>query len=242
MVLNCLMLTKDVGLQEVIRTRLRATSVALEIYADATNTLELSGRRHFDGFVIDCDVVLQAADLLAQIRKTRSNKMSVIVAIVNGRTAVSMAIDAGANFVLGKPVQDRQLQSILAIALPRMEREHRRYGRHKVDLPVEFLSQSGEAFAGKIMNVSECGVALIRFDSSPITGMVAVRFGLSSADRKIFQAKADVVWNDTFAMGLRFLRIEPECRSSFAAWLDSLERGRQPREVNPVKQEIVKLG
>jgi len=72
--------------------------------------------------------------------------------------------------------------------------------------------------------------------------MVAVRFRLSSADRQIFQAKADVVWNDTFAMGLRFLRIEPECRSSFAAWLDSLERGLQPREVNPVKQKIVKLG
>jgi CheY-like chemotaxis protein len=228
MVLNCLMLTKDVGLQEVIRTGLRATSVVPEMYADATNALELLARRHFDGFVIDCDVVIQAADLLAQIRNSRSNKMSVIVAIVNGRTSVSMAIDAGTNFVLGKPVQDRQLQSILAIALPRMEREHRRYGRHKVDLPVEFLSQSGEVFAGKIMNVSECGIALIPFDSSPITGVVTVRFRLSSVDRQIFQAKADVVWNDAFAVGLRFLRIEPECRSSFTAWLNSLEAGLQP--------------
>jgi len=146
-----------------------------------------------------------------------------------------MAIDAGANFVLGKPVQDRQLQSILAIALPRMEREQRRYARHKVDLPVEFLSQSGEAFAGKIKNVSETGMALIRFDSPPITGVVTVRFRLSNLDRQIFQAKADVVWNDTFTVGLRFLRIEPECRSTFTAWLDSLEAGSQPREVNPVK-------
>ena len=39
----------------------------------------------------------------------------------------------------------------------------------------------------------------------------------------LFQAKADVVWNDTFTVGLRFLRIEPACLSGFEAWLDSLE-------------------
>jgi len=35
-----------------------------------------------------------------------------------------MAIEAGADFVLGKPVQDKQLRRVLDIALPRMEREH----------------------------------------------------------------------------------------------------------------------
>jgi hypothetical protein len=134
-----------------------------------------------------------------------------------------MAIEAGADFVLGKPVQDKQLRSLLDIALPRMEREHRRYFRHKVDLPLELLCQTGETFAGKIMNVSEGGLALTRFGPSPVEGVVTVRFGLPSANPEIFQAKADVVWNDAFAMGLRFLRIEPGCRSGFAAWLDSLE-------------------
>jgi hypothetical protein len=71
------------------------------------------------GFVIDCDGVSGAMDLLVQIRGSRSNKTSVVVAVVSGTTSVSTAVDAGANFVLGKPVLDRQLQSLLDVALPR---------------------------------------------------------------------------------------------------------------------------
>ena len=138
--LTCLLLTSDVTLLEVIRKGLYATSVELEMRTDAASAIELSARRHLDGFVIDCDGVERAMDLLAQIRGSRSNKISVVFAVVNGTTIVSKAVDAGANFVLGKPVQDKQLQSLLDVALPRMDREHRRYFRHKVDLPFSFCA------------------------------------------------------------------------------------------------------
>ena len=147
--------------------------------------------------------------MLAEIRGSRSNKASVVVAVVNGTTSVSMAVDAGANFVLGKPVQDAQLRSLLDAAIPRMAREHRRYFRHKVDLPVELLCYTGETFAGKIINVSEDGLALTHFGPAAVEGVVTVQFGLPSSEPQTFQAKAAVVWNDASAMGLRFLRIEP---------------------------------
>jgi len=228
--LNCLLLTSDATLLEVIRTGFRATSVQLEMRTDAASAIELSARRHLDGFVIDCDDVPGATDLLAEIRSSRSNKTSVVVAVVNGRTSVSRAVDAGANFVLGKPVLAKQLQSLLDLALPRMEREHRRYFRHKVDLPVELLCYTGETFIGKIMNVSEDGLALTHFGPVAVEGVVTVQFGLPSAEPQTFQAKAAIVWNDASTMGLRFLRIEPGCRVYFEAWLDSLEAQLQFRE------------
>ena len=166
MALNCLLVTRDVSLLELIRAGFSATNVELEMRTDATSAIELSARRHLDGFVIDCDDVPQAQDLLFQIRNTRSNKLSVIFAVVNAATSVSMAVEAGANFVFGKPVQEKQLRSFLDIALPRMERDHRRYFRHKVDLPIELLCQTGETIAGKIMNVSENGLALTPFGSA----------------------------------------------------------------------------
>jgi CheY-like chemotaxis protein len=230
MSLNCLLLTSDATLLEVFRTAFSGTSIELEMRSDAASAIELSARRHLDGFVIDCDDILRGADLLREIRGSRSNKTSVVIAVVNGTTSVSTAVDSGVNFVLPKPVQDRQLRSLLAVAVPRMVREHRRYFRHKVDLPVELLCYTGEIFAGKIMNVSEDGLALTHFGPAAIEGIVTVRFGLPSADPRTFQAKAEVIWNDASAMGLRFLRIEPGSRSWFGAWLDSLEAQLQFRE------------
>jgi len=221
--LNCLLLTSDATLLDVFRTGFCATSVELEMRTDAASAIELATRRHLDGFIIDCDGVSGATDVLTEIRGSRSNKASVVVAVVNGTTSVSTAVDAGANFVLGKPVQDKQLRSLLEVALPRMEREHRRYCRHKVDVPVELLCHTGETFAGKIINVSEDGLALSRFGPAAVEGVVTVQFGLPGAEPQTFRAKAEVVWNDASAMGLRFLRIEPGSRSCFEAWLDSLE-------------------
>jgi CheY-like chemotaxis protein len=230
MPLNCLLLTSDATLLEVFRTGFSGTSVELEMRRDAASAIELSTRRHLDGFVIDCDDVAGGANVLAEIRGGRSNKASVVVAVVNGTTSVSMAVDAGANFVLGKPVQDAQLRSLLDAAVPRMAREHRRYFRHKVELPVELSGQTGETFAGKIINVSEDGLALTRFGPAAAEGVVTVQFALPSAEPQPFRAKAEVVWNDASAMGLRFLRIEPGSRPSFTAWLDSLEAQLQFRE------------
>ena len=228
--LNCLLLTSDATLLEVIRTGFSTTKVEVEMRRDAASAIELSARRHLDGFVIDCDGVEKAMDLLVQIRASRSNKLSVVVAVVNGKTSVSAAVDAGANFVLGKPVEAKTLRSILDMALPRMEREHRRYFRHKVDLPVEVLCYAGATFAGKLVNVSEDGLALTHFGPAAVEGVVTVQFELPSAEPQTFQAKAAVVWNDASAMGLRFLRIEPASRSCFGAWLDSLEAQLQFRE------------
>src|SRR5438477_5341520 len=103
--LNCLLLTKDATLLAALQNGFSATGVALEMRPDPSTAVELSDRRHLDGFVIDCDIVPATSDLIAQIRNSRSNKQSILVVIVNATTTARMAIDAGADFVLAKPVQ-----------------------------------------------------------------------------------------------------------------------------------------
>lgn len=228
--LHSLLLTSDATLLEVFRTSFAAVNVDLELRADATSAIELLARRHFDSFIVDCDDVPGSADVVVKIRGSRANKLSVICAIVNAITTVSGAFDSGANFVLGKPVSEKMVRGFLETALPRMEREHRRYFRHRVDLPIELGCATGEVFSGKIMNVSEGGLALTRFGPAAVEGVVTVQFKLPNVDQQKFQAKAEVVWKDSFAMGLRFLRIEPGCQSSFEAWLNSLEAQQVFRE------------
>jgi CheY-like chemotaxis protein len=227
--LSCLLLTGDAALLGVVQNTFSAAGVGLELRADAASAVELAGRRHIDGLVIDCDDVRGAMDALATIRNSRSNKLSVVFAVLNGKTSVSAAVEAGANFVAGKPVPDTLLRSHLDIALPRMEREHRRYFRHKVDLSIT-LSCSNETVVGKIMNVSEGGLAVTHFGPAAVEGTLTIQFGLPGTSAQVFRAKAEVVWRDAFAIGLRFLRIEPDCRLSFEAWLESLEAQLQFRE------------
>jgi CheY-like chemotaxis protein len=230
MALNSLLMTQDSTLLEVIRDGFRAANIELEMRTDATSAMELATRRHIDSFVIDCEGVPQARELLSQIRHSRSNGLSIILAVVNATTPVSMVLEAGANFVLGKPVQNKQLRGFLDIAIPKMEREYRKYFRHKVDLPIEVLCETGEVFAGKMMNVSEGGLALTRFGPALVEGVVTVRFGLPSVTPQIIRAKAVVVWRDAFAMGLRFLQIDQGCRPFFTSWLDSLDARLQFQE------------
>jgi hypothetical protein len=87
--------------------------------------------------------------------------------------------------------------------------------------------------------VSEYGLALTYFGPATVEGVVTVQFELPSAEPQTFRAKAEVVWNDAYAMGLRFLRIEPGCRSGFAAWLDSLEAQLQFRESSQSSNAIL---
>jgi hypothetical protein len=137
--------------------------------------------------------VERATDLIARIRNSRSNKLSIVFAVVNNTTFVRMTIQAGTNVVLRKPVFDPSLRSLLDVALPRMAGQHRRYFRHKVNLPVEVLCHTGKVFAGKMMNVSEGGLPLACF-GSPVEKGVTVKFGLPSATPQAFEAEADVVW------------------------------------------------
>jgi CheY-like chemotaxis protein len=228
--LNFLLLTSDATLLRVIQSSFSAAAVRLQLRTDAASAIELVARCRLDGFVIDCDDVSGGLDVLAKIRSSRSSKQSVVVAVVNGTTTGSTAVEAGADFVLGKPVQDRQLRSFLDVALPRMEREHRRYFRHKVGLRLKLVYDKGETLTGKIINVSEGGLALIYFGHAPIKGVITAQFGLPSAQPQSFQARAQVVWNVGHAMGLRFVNIEPWCRSWFEAWMDSLAAQLQFRK------------
>ncbi len=227
--LECLLLTRDSALLSGIRAKFNELGIEILVRKDAALAVELSKRRHLDGFVIDCDDVLGGKEALSNIPGNRANKQSVMVAIVNGGTSVSEAIERGANFVLNKPLQDGRLCACLDMAVPKMEGEHRRYFRHEIDLPVELQLHTGQSFLAKMLNVSEGGFA-VQISKPLPEGVLSVQFDLPSIDPENFRGRAVVVWASDSVTGLRFRYIEPHCRAGFQAWLDSLEAQLRFRE------------
>jgi hypothetical protein len=176
-----------------------------------------------DGLVIDCDDVHGGTEALAKVRASRSNKQSTIFAVVNHLTSAETALDLGANFVLCKPIQETRLRSLLDSAIPKMEREHQRYFRYDVDLPVLFRTTLGQTLNARMKNISEDGLAISLIDPVKLHGVVSVEFEVPSLDPQLFRAKADVAWSDSFVMGLRFLYVEKSSATILRSWLDSLD-------------------
>jgi len=125
--------------------------------------------------------------------------------------------------VLSKPVEQTRLRAILDIAIPRMEREHRRYFRYDVDLLVRFRNPLGQSFTARMQNVSEGGLAIKLIDPVRLKGVVIVEFDVPSVEPQTFQAKAEAIWSDSFVMGLRFLYMEKQCGVALRTWLGFLE-------------------
>jgi CheY-like chemotaxis protein len=227
MVLDCLVVTCDSTLLGQIKASFSTRGIALDLRQDSASAVELASRRHWDGLIIDCDDIAEGTEALVKVRSCPSNQETQIIAVLNGSTDRKTALDLGANFVLCKPVEESRLHGVLDIALPKMEREHRRYFRYDVNLPVRFQDHLGQPVRATMKNVSEGGMAIKLAHPLHLKGIVPVDFEIPSIAAQPFHAKADIVWSDSFAMGLRFLHIEKDCEVALRSWLASLEAQSQ---------------
>ena len=229
MALDCLVVTCDSTLLGQIKAHLGARGASLNLRQDATSAIELTSRRHWDGLIIDCDDVAGGSQAIADMRNSRSNQRTLIIAVLNGSTSAEKALELGANVVLSKPIGASRLCGVMDIAVPKMEREHRRYFRYDIDLPVWFQNHLGQSFNARMKNVSEGGMAIRLVYPVHLKGVVPVDFDIPSIEPRPFHAKADIVWGDAFAMGLRFLHIEKGCELALQSWLSALESQSQFR-------------
>jgi DNA-binding response OmpR family regulator len=221
--LQLLIVTGDPTLLGHVQASLGTHGASIHLRQDSASALGFVSRRHLDGLVVDCDDVPGGAKMLPALRTAPANKQTLILAVVNGFTATREALDLGADFVLSKPIQQQRLRNVIDMAMPKMEREHRRYFRYDVDLPARFQNPLGQSFSARMQNVSEGGLAIKLMNPSKLKGVVIAEFELPSVEPQAFHAKADVVWNDSFAMGLRFLYVEKQSEVVLRTWLSSLE-------------------
>jgi hypothetical protein len=143
--------------------------------------------------------------LLSSLRKTATNKNSVIVAILNGGTAAPDALDLGANTTLEKPLTPEILKHRLKSTLEALtKRQHRRID---VAIPVYLSFGDTQDRLATSVNLSRGGMALCC--QSPIDSDEAVRvkFQLPGSPAPII-ARAEIAWSDPRGLaGLRFVAL-----------------------------------
>jgi len=126
--------------------------IELRVRDDSISALDLIGRSHFDGFIIDCDGVERGQEIIAAARNSRSNRKSVIFTIADGKTSAAAAMELGSNFVLEKPLDVGRLSTYFQSSIRQMEAEHRRYFRFELALDAEVIRRDGTTISAQILN------------------------------------------------------------------------------------------
>jgi DNA-binding response OmpR family regulator len=221
--IQCLLLTRDPQVERVVRPVLANAQVGVEVCFNAAQVGDLLQKRHFDGFVLDCDEIPDAANLIEKIRGFSSNH-AVIMAVTKGEAGGQTALYRGANFVLDKPLSQDRLESYLHIALVFLNREFRRYFRYRIQLPVT-ISVSGKEITAKTRNISEGGVGLQLSQPNPsLRGAVDIRFEIPDPDKTMIRATGEIAWSDKSGqVGMRITHFAENCGQALRRWLGRLE-------------------
>lgn len=180
---------------------------------------ELLAKQRFDAMVVDCDDLPGATDVLKDLRQTPSNKRCLAFAVVNGATSVRNAYDLGANFVLDKPLNHERVLRSFRAAHGLMMRERRRYYRNPLIGSVQLLATDGHKLLGRLVNLSEGGMAVEVRERVARNTALQVTFSLPHSSQNI-QAKAEVSWtNGNHTIGLRFLHVEQRMQRELEDWV-----------------------
>jgi DNA-binding response OmpR family regulator len=178
-------------------------------------------RRRIDGVFVDLEVS-GALGLIETIRKGTSNNKAVIFACVTDAREYTMALSAGANFLLRKPLQEDSVELHIRIAKELLERERRRYFRHPVNLPV--ILKDGEAEQrARMTNLSEAGMAVRT--AKTIKHLAVIEFEFELTLGGTVSGKGHVAWTNTEGVaGIVLQNFRGTGRENLEAWLTAQEQ------------------
>ena len=183
-------------------------------------------RRKVDGVFVDT-AVDGALELIEGIRKEGSNCKAVIFACIQNLKESTAALNAGANFLLRRPLNVDGVASHITISKELLERERRRFFRHAVNLPVT-LRDGAEEHHARITNMSQEGLAVRTVKPLKPSSMVEFAFELSFS--ACISGKGLVAWtNREGAAGIHLQIFHGKSREFLEAWLDSQERLAETR-------------
>jgi len=177
-------------------------------------------RRKTDGLFVDLEVP-GAIALIESIRKGSSNSKTVIFACGRNSKEYTATLNAGANFLLRKPLSVDTVVLHITIAKELLVRERRRYFRHPVNLSV-VLTEGEAQQRARMTNLSEGGMAV--HTVKPLTRAAFVEFSFELPLGMTIKGKGQVAWTNTEGLaGIALQSFENKAKEYLESWLAAQE-------------------
>lgn len=203
--------------------------------SSAQDAIELLARRKYSAVVLDFD--LPGTPQVARLaRVAPPDRRPVIFAMIGASTDIGGAFQAGANFVLYKPLVYEQVARSVRAAHGFMLEERRRSPRQKVATLVYLLFGRHLAIPTLMLDLNEEGLSLQAAEPLPTMNHVPLHFLLPGSSR-VIEAVADVVWaDDTGRAGMFFSQLSASAKRSLRDWLKRRSAKRSSGGVTKVSK------
>jgi CheY-like chemotaxis protein len=206
-----------------------------EVCVSEPEAMELLALGHYSALVVDFDVP-KAAQVARMARLAPVQRRPVVFAMINQHTDVGSAFQAGANFVLYKPlVCDQMLRSLCAgqaFMLP----DRRRSARQKMEALVYLRFGDVCPVPAVVLDISEDGLSVQASEPLPAAEL-PLRFILPGTSYLI-EGSGEVTWaDDSGRGGIFFSDLKPAARRQLKAWLSKRDKRKKSR-VRPVERGV----
>lgn len=202
----------------LVSRSLQELALSPEVFVDVALGLAQLNRRKFSAVVVDLRLGPQAEELIQKVRLSPSNKTAVIFAITDSDAETTLAYDIGSSFVLRRPLSTASVEQTLKAAYGLILREQRRYFRWPVEASAVISRPGMRDVSGRVMNISEGGIAIISQVPLKPCDEVQLQFVLPGHGFR-FVTQAIVCWRKEGFLGMQFNNPPAEVKAELLEWL-----------------------
>lgn len=225
--LNALLMCREHESLRMLVRVLEELEIGEEVCVSELEAMELLALGHYSALVVDFDLP-GAAQLARMARLAPAQRRPVVFALIDALTDVGSTFQAGANFVLYKPLMREQMLRSLRAGRAFMLPDRRRSARQKTEALVYLRFGDVCPVPALVLELSEDGLSVEASEPLP-AAEVPLRFILPGSAYTL-EGSGEVTWaDDRGRAGIFFRELTPAARRHLKGWLSKGDKKKPSR-------------
>src|SRR5262249_33285336 len=189
--------------------------------------MQLLALGYYSALVVDFDLP-GAAQVVRMAHLAPAKRRPVVFALIAEHTDIGSTYQAGANFVLYKPLVREQMERYLRAGQAFMRPDRRKFRRQKTESLVYLRFGNVCPVPALVLEISEDGLSVQASEPLPAAEL-PLRFILPGTSYMI-EGSGEVTWaDDTGRGGIFFTELSPSARQQLKTWLVKRDRKKPSR-------------
>lgn len=217
MELNALLMCREHESLRMLVGALDEFGIDEEVCGSEPEAMQLLALGYYSALIVDFDLP-GAAQVVHMARMAPAKRRPVVFALIGALTYVGSTFQAGANFVLYKPLVREQMERSLRAGQAFMRPDRRKSKRQKIESLVYLRFGDVCPVPALVLEISEDGLSVQASEPLPAAEL-PLRFILPGASCMI-EGSGEVTWaDDSGRGGIFFSHLSPSARRQLKTWL-----------------------